>query len=147
MVIAVDFDGTIVEHEYPAIGRERPGAVRVLRRLQDEIPDLRLILWTVREGDLLDQALRWCEQRDLHFYAVNSNYTDETAATGVGGGRKVTADIYIDDRSLGGIPDWNAIYAMVKNGWTWPQYIAATTRPAPDAAPGRRSLLSRLLGR
>ena len=53
MTIAVDFDGTIVEHKYPAIGRELPFAIETLKKLRDE--HHRLILWTVREGRLLDR--------------------------------------------------------------------------------------------
>ena len=55
MIIAVDFDGTIVEHKYPAIGRELPFAIETLRKLQSERH--KLILWTVREGVLLEEAL------------------------------------------------------------------------------------------
>lgn len=136
MTIAVDFDGTLVEHRYPQIGREIPNAVRTLKRLQAENPDLKLILWTVREGDLLDQAVKWCSERGLEFYTVNSNYTDEFPLGGATTGRKVTADIYIDDRNLGGIPDWNSIYVMVTRGWSMRRLIAETTRQ-PQPAPRR----------
>lgn len=130
MTIAVDFDGTIVEHRYPEIGREIPNAVRTLKRMQDEMPDLRMILWSVREGDLLDQAVQWCRERGLGFYAVNSNYIDDDPMAGAATGRKVTADIYIDDRNLGGLPDWNSIYVMVTKGWSMRRLIAETTRTA-----------------
>ena len=52
MIIAVDFDGTIVEHKYPAIGKEIPFAIETLKKLQQERHFL--ILWSVREGRLLD---------------------------------------------------------------------------------------------
>ena len=52
MVIAVDFDGTIVEHEYPKIGEEIPFATETLRMLIND--HHKLILWSVREGKLLD---------------------------------------------------------------------------------------------
>ena len=55
MLIAVDFDGTIVEHRYPSIGKERDGAIDTLRKLARE--GNRLILWTVREGELLQEAV------------------------------------------------------------------------------------------
>ena len=70
MIIAVDFDGTIVEHRYPAIGRERPFAIETLKKLAKE--GHRLILWTVREGRLLEEAVQFCRERGLEFYAVNS---------------------------------------------------------------------------
>lgn len=119
MTIAVDFDGTIVEHCYPAIGKELPFAVATLRQLQKDMPDMHLILWTVREGDLLRQAVEWCRERGLTFYAVNSNYPEElpSATASDQGCRKVTADIYIDDRNLGGIPGWGEIYRKI-NGKT-----------------------------
>ncbi len=69
MIIAVDFDGTIVEHRYPEIGRELPFAIETLKTLQRE--GHRLILWSVREGRLLDEAVEFCNARGLEFYAVN----------------------------------------------------------------------------
>ena len=71
MIIAVDFDGTIVEHKYPQIGREIPFAITTLKKLQAERH--LLILWSVREGELLDEAVDFCRKRGLEFYAVNSN--------------------------------------------------------------------------
>ena len=59
MTIAVDFDGTIVEHHYPEIGKEIPFATRTLKQLIDD--GHKLILWSVREGKLLDEAVEWCE--------------------------------------------------------------------------------------
>ena len=75
MIIAVDFDGTIVEHRYPRIGEEIPFAVDTLKLLQQE--KHRLILWSVREGSLLDEAVEWCKARGLEFYAVNKDYPEE----------------------------------------------------------------------
>lgn len=149
MTIAVDFDGTIVEHRYPEIGRERTMATETLKRLQRENPDLHLILWTVREGELLDQAVEWCRKRGLEFYAVNSNYTDEPAAGGASTGRKVTADIYIDDRNLGGFPGWMAIYDMVTNHWSYPQFYSRlyATRDSRDRRDSGPSFFRRLFGR
>lgn len=76
MIIAVDFDGTIVEHKYPEIGRELPFAIETLKKLQQERH--RLILWSVREGKLLQEAVDFCRERGLEFYAVNRNYAEET---------------------------------------------------------------------
>lgn len=111
MIIAVDFDGTIVEHAYPAIGKPIPFAIDVLKRLQSECHH-QLILWTVREGELLDEAVEYCRQRGLEFYAVNKNYPEETWDDTTP--RKLTADMWIDDRNLGGLPDWGIIYRMIK---------------------------------
>lgn len=110
MTIAVDFDGTIVEGAYPKIGKEKTFAIDTLRQLQRE--GNRIILWTSREGKELEEALAFCHDRGLDFYAVNRNEPEDalfsTHST------KVIADIYIDDRNLGGIPDdWGTIYEMI----------------------------------
>lgn len=113
MIIAVDFDGTIVTHEYPKIGRELPFAIDTLKRMQDKL-HVRLVLWTVREGVELEEAVEFCKQKGLEFYAVNANYPEEKKYEGEP--RKLQADLFIDDRNLGGLPDWGVIYRMVSTG-------------------------------
>ncbi|NDW17852.1 hypothetical protein D0T53_02835 [Dysgonomonas sp. 216] len=109
MVIAVDFDGTIVEHEYPRIGRAIPFAIETLLKLQQERHIL--LLWSVREGDLLQEAVDYCESKGLKFYAANKNHPEEDRATAA---RKLDADLFIDDRNLGGLPDWGVIYHAIQ---------------------------------
>jgi len=109
MIIAVDFDGTIVENRLPKIGSALPMAVESLILLQRE-DQHQLILWTVREDSLLDDAVEWCKKRGLVFYAVNKNFPEEKKI----GSRKLKADLFIDDLNLGGIPNWDLIYKMVK---------------------------------
>ncbi|MFA6832711.1 MAG: hypothetical protein WCR36_10685 [Bacteroidaceae bacterium] len=112
MVIAVDFDGTIVEHKYPAIGEELPFAIDTLKMLINE--QHRLILWSVREGKLLDEAIQWCNERGIEFWAVNKDYPEENGTLNNNHfSRKIKADIFIDDRNLGGLPDWGQIYRMI----------------------------------
>lgn len=113
MTIAVDFDGTIVTHEYPHIGKPIPFAIETLKKLQQE-DHHRLILWSVREGDLLKEAVDYCASKGLEFYAVNANYPEESPDQRMS--RKVSADLYIDDRNLGGLPDWGIIYNMIHSG-------------------------------
>jgi hypothetical protein len=113
MIIAVDFDGTIVTHEYPNIGKEIPFAIDTLKRLQQS-PDNLLVLWTVREGVELKEAVEYCRNKGLEFYAINSNYPEESAEHPEP--RKLKADLFIDDRNLGGLPDWGVIYRMIMNG-------------------------------
>lgn len=110
MIIAVDFDGTIVRHEYPNIGREIPFAIDTLKKLQQD-GHHQLILWTVREGDLLNDAVEFCRAKGLEFYAVNSNYPEGEEIANQP--RKLNAELFIDDKNLGGIPDWGVIYRMV----------------------------------
>lgn len=117
MVIAVDFDGTIVEHRYPAIGKELPFAIETLRKLAKE--EHRLILWTVREGKCLDEAIEFCRSRGLEFYAVNRDYPEEEQERNNHFSRKLKADLWIDDRNLGGLPDWGTIYEMIHHQLTY----------------------------
>ncbi len=137
MVIAVDFDGTIVTHEYPKIGKEIPFAIDTLKRLQSE-GHHQLILWTVREGELLDEAVEYCRERGLEFYAVNSNYPE--AENIENQPRKLNAELFIDDRNLGGVPDWGVIYRMVMSGKPHEQQ---STDFIPDAKPRKRGWFGR----
>lgn len=110
MVIAVDFDGTLVDHEYPRIGREKLFAFETLKQLQKE--DHRLILWTIRTGKELDEAVEYCRSKGIEFYAINKNYPEEVFVEGEVA-RKVNADIFIDDRNVGGFAGWSKIYEML----------------------------------
>ncbi|MBO7315737.1 MAG: hypothetical protein J6U44_01035 [Paludibacteraceae bacterium] len=123
MRIAVDFDGTIVQHAYPLIGKEIPFAIETLKRLQAEDHHL-IILWTVRTGKALDEAVEFCRKKGLEFYAVNQNDPDEQISET----KKVIADVYIDDRNLGGLPDWGVIYKIIKERLTWKDYYLSTTK-------------------
>ena len=122
MIIAVDFDGTIVEHQYPAIGREKPFAIDTLKKLAKE--HHRLILWTVREGKLLQEAIDFCKERGLEFYAVNRNYPEEKHPTE----RKLRVEMWIDDRNLGGLPDWGTIYQMIQDNLTFNDLMNQCTK-------------------
>ena len=113
MTIAVDFDGTIVEHRYPKIGEEVPFATETLRMLIKD--GHKLILWSVREDELLDEAVQWCRERGVEFYAVNKDYPEEKVEYNNHFSRKIKADLFIDDRNIGGLPDWGMIYRMVKH--------------------------------
>ena len=117
MVISVDFDGTIVEHRYPSIGKELPFAIDTLRKLAEE--GHRLILWTVREGQYLDDAVEFCRSRGLEFYAVNRDYPEEEKEHNQHFTRKLKADLWIDDRNLRGLPDWGTIYEMIHHNLTY----------------------------
>jgi hydroxymethylpyrimidine pyrophosphatase-like HAD family hydrolase len=105
-VIAVDFDGTIVEHAYPAIGKEMLFAFATLKELQKK--GHKLILWTFRAGPLLDEAVEYCRKNGVEFYAVNKNYPEEELTENIS--RKINADIFIDDRNVGGFLGWSQIW-------------------------------------
>lgn len=143
MIIAVDFDGTIVEHRFPEIGPERPGAIRALKRLSSRH---KLILWSVRQGEQLAEAVEFCSKRGLEFYAVNSDFPDGNWSDGAS--RKIKADLFIDDSNLGGLPDWDVIVEMVENHLSFgdvlqdPSYAGGKRRRKK-----RKGFLSRLISR
>lgn len=122
MNIAVDFDGTIVEHRYPEIGKERPFATATLRKLIED--GHRLILWSVREGELLEQAVEWCKKRGVVFYAVNRDFDEDTPERNSSYSRKLKVQMFIDDRNVGGLPDWGAIYQIISKRITYDEYLA-----------------------
>ncbi len=142
MIIAVDFDGTIVEHKYPYIGKEIPFAIETLKKLKEEKHTL--ILWSVREGKLLEEAINFCKERGLEFYAANSNYPEEKT-THDHFSRKLKADLFIDDRNLGGLPDWGTIYKMIKEKLTY-EDIYNESDDAYETRPKKRNggIFSRL---
>ena len=108
-VIAVDFDGTIVEHDYPRIGKEMLFAFATLKALQKK--GHKLILWTYRDGDTLSEAVEYCRSNGIEFYAVNKNYPEEQFDLSMS--RKINADIFIDDRNIGGFHGWDKIWQML----------------------------------
>jgi hydroxymethylpyrimidine pyrophosphatase-like HAD family hydrolase len=107
--IAVDFDGTIVEHEYPKIGKEKLFAFQTLKQFEKK--GVRLILWTFRSGKELDEAVEFCRKKGIEFYAVNCNYPGEIFDETIS--RKIDADIFIDDKNVGGFPGWGEIWQMI----------------------------------
>lgn len=113
ITIAVDFDGTIVEHEYPKIGKELLFAFQTLKEL--EKMGARIILWTFRTGKELDEAVEYCRKNGIEFYAVNKNYPEEVLDETVS--RKINADIYIDDKNLGGFPGWSEVWQLLNPYW------------------------------
>jgi len=110
--IAVDFDGTIVEHRYPEIGKEILFAFQTLKELQKK--GFKLILWTYRTGKTLDEAVEYCRKNGIEFYAVNKNYPEEKYDETIS--RKIDADVYIDDKNIGGFIGWTNIWKILNDG-------------------------------
>ncbi|MCW8980619.1 MAG: hydrolase [Altibacter sp.] len=104
--IAIDFDGTIVEDEYPKIGKPIIFAFDTLKKLQER--GHRLILWTYRNGRALDEAVAFCKEHGVTFYAVNKSFPEEEFDPKYS--RKINADLFIDDRNVGGLKSWGEIY-------------------------------------
>lgn len=112
-IIAVDFDGTIAEDAYPKVGKAKMFAFETLKRFQQD--GHRLILWTYRHGKELDDAVQFCRKNGIEFYAVNNSYEGEEYKPNEAS-RKLNADIFIDDRNLGGFPGWGEVYKIVTEG-------------------------------
>ena len=97
-IIAVDFDGTLCENAWPEIGAANRELINFIR--VEKMTGHKLILWTSRVGDRLNEAVEWCKQQGLIFDAVNENLPESIEAFG-GDTRKIFADVYIDDGALG----------------------------------------------
>ena len=123
MKIAVDFDGTIVEHKYPEIGKEQLFAFETLKQLIKQ--KHQVILWTYRAGKELDEAVEFCRENGVEFFAVNKNYPEEHYDGYIS--RKIDADVYIDDRNIGGFPGWSNIWQMLNPADSPKQEIKAVT--------------------
>lgn len=109
-IIAIDFDGTVVEDKYPEIGKEKLFAFDTLKMLQKD--GHRLILWTVRSGRRLEEAVEYCRRNGVEFYAVNESFPNEKLENS---SRKILADIFVDDRNVGGFIGWGEVYQQISN--------------------------------
>ena len=110
MIIAIDFDQTLHTAEWPLIGEPKPYAVHALKTLKEE--GHYLILWTCREGQELLAAVNWMCQHEIPFDRVNDNHPDMIKRHNCNS-RKVYADLYIDDKQLHWVSDWELILARV----------------------------------
>jgi hypothetical protein len=95
--IAVDFDGTLCRYAYPGIGEPIAGTIKRLKA--EKAAGAKIILWTCRNGALLDDAAAWCAKMGIALDAVNENLPESIAEHG-GDTRKVSADEYWDDRAV-----------------------------------------------
>jgi hypothetical protein len=110
LVLAVDFDGTVVEDRYPEIGKPLPFAIDTLKRLHAD--GHRIVLWTFRHGRPLRNAVEFLESQGVQLYAVNQSFPDESEQLD-GYSRKIHADWFIDDRNIGGFPGWGVVYQQI----------------------------------
>ena len=95
MIIAIDFDGTIVHHEYPRIGGEVPEAIDTIKHWVEK--GHKIILWTMRSGKELEDAVSFLESHGVELWGINSNPTQESWTNSP----KAYAQVYIDDAALG----------------------------------------------
>ncbi|MDE0771325.1 MAG: hydrolase [Salibacteraceae bacterium] len=110
MVIAVDFDGTIVEDCYPEIGEPKIFSFETLREIQKN--NHQLILWTNRTGESLKEAVVFCKQNGVEFYAVNASYPEEKFENTAS--RKINCEVFISEKNIGGMPGWGEAWQEIR---------------------------------
>ena len=122
MIIAVDFDGTIVEDKYPKIGKLRKNAIEVFRKLQEE--GHYIILWTCRDGSELEEAVLFLKENGFVPDKINDHSDRMIELYPNSKSKKVYADIYIDDRNFSSycndmFLDWKFIYKAISGKELW----------------------------
>ncbi len=121
LILCIDFDGTIVENKYPDIGNLREGAYHFIHKLKKD--GHTIIIWTSRTDEDLDNARNFLLDYEIPFDYINSNAKEVIEEFGDCKEGKVFGNIYIDDRNLGGIPDWPTIYnevnRYINNNFSW----------------------------
>ncbi len=96
-IIAVDFDGTLsLGVRWPEVGEPNERLINYLKK--EKAAGTRIILWTCRHGEALDAAVAWCAEQGLEFDTINENLPELIELWGET--RKVSADMYIDDRTV-----------------------------------------------
>lgn len=111
-ILAIDFDLTICMSEYPYLGEERNEAGMHIRWLASE--GYGIVINTCREGLTLADAIKWLHRHNIPYHYINCNFPHLIAEYGADC-RKVSADLYIDDNCLTGLPEWSEIYRLIKN--------------------------------
>lgn len=96
-IYAIDFDGTLCVNEWPEIGKPKQEIIDKVIKLREQGHEL--ILWTCRSGELLKDAVNWCNERGLFFHAVNDNIPRLINEYG-NNCRKIFADFYLDDKNI-----------------------------------------------
>lgn len=112
LIIAIDFDGTICDLSFPEVGKMKPEADKYVNMLFDE--GHHIIINTCRSGIYEGLAETFMKENKIHYHFINSNMPYMIEAYGQDC-RKISADIYIDDKCLMGIPKtWKEIYEIIQ---------------------------------
>ena len=116
-IIAIDFDGCIVSNAFPDIGILQPYAKEVINKLYLEH---RIIINTCRSQNYENNCIKFLNNNEINYDWINHNDPDQILKYNADC-RKISADLYIDDKCLMGLPmvnnmvDWLAIYRIIKN--------------------------------
>lgn len=107
MIIAIDFDGTLHDGEFPNIGAPLDGATEYVNKLKND--NHYIIIWTCRNAERLTEAINWLIEQNIPFDRVN-DHEPESKRKYKSDSRKVYAHLYVDDKQVGGLPSWKYIY-------------------------------------
>jgi len=111
-VLAIDFDRTICMSEWPNLGMQRKEVGKYINLLTKE--GFGIVINTCREGVFLADAINWLNHNGINYHYINCNFPHLIEQYG-SDCRKISADIYIDDKCLTGLPEWKEIYNIVKD--------------------------------
>ncbi len=112
MIIAIDFDGTIVDHAYPRVGLPNPGAIETIKALIDNGHSI--ILWTMRSGQTLEQAVQYLTHNGIKLFGINCNPDQHWSDS-----PKAYAQLYIDDAALGASLVYYPGFQRRALDWSW----------------------------
>lgn len=112
-IVAIDFDGTIVEDKFPEIGELKPGAVEAINALYKA--GYTIIIWTCRTGINKARSVEFLAKQGIKWHYINEGSKANVKAYGGVDTRKVFADVYVDDKGLlRPLPPWNEIYEQIR---------------------------------
>lgn len=110
MIIAIDFDGTIVEDRYPHIGNLRKNSQETIEQLHKD--GHYIIIWTCRTGSKRHEVKKFLKENEIPYHQINKSNPENVAKYGLDT-RKVFADVYIDDKGITPLPEWHEIYYLI----------------------------------
>lgn len=113
IVLALDFDDTIVKSKFPEIIRAKKGAVKYINKLHKK--GYYIIIWTCRHGEHIDMATKWLADNEILFHNINTQHPRLVEYYG-NDTRKISADIYVDDKALAFFfhPGWRMLYWFIR---------------------------------
>ena len=110
MVLAIDFDGCVVEEAYPEIGELRKDAKKIINQLVQD--GHYVIIWTCRTGEYLHKAELFLIENKIHYHKINQHHPKDLLYYKEYG-PKIGADYYLDDKCIAGLPSWERIYKII----------------------------------
>jgi len=109
-ILAIDFDLTICMSDYPKLGPMRKGAKEAITKLYND--GFGIVINTCREGHPLSDAMHWLKDNDIPYHYVNCNFP-HLIEHYKADCRKISADMYIDDKGVEELPSWDKIYKII----------------------------------